>query len=168
MAAHKCVINVTASVLPDHIRHTVGGTATHNLNDTGDNNVWLYHVAEVGTTHRAAIDTGVGYMQNDAGATIAGTPALTVPADDDIGVIIIKHTGLKGDGTTKTATDSKLYINTAHGTDAGPTTGSMYLLPGEVWWGRFAGTTDLDDISLEASTETINAAIYDIVDDGGI
>ena len=169
MAAHKCTINVTASVLPDHMRQTVGGTATYNLNDIGDNNQWVYYISHVTTTARGAVDTGVGYLYNDAGGATGDTPLLTTQATDDLRIIVIKHTGFKSDGVTKTDTDSRLYINVGAGDAAGPAVnaGNLFLLPGEVWWGRFVHS-DLDDISLEASTETINAAIYAIVDVGGV
>ena len=167
MAAHKAVINVSASVLPDNIKTGVSGTAIYNLNDVGNDNKWVHYINSVGTASEACIPSSVAYLTGSAGET--GTPDTTTTATDDVGVIIIKHTGYQGDGVTKTASDTRLYINVHHGVDAGPQDdlGNMFLLPGEVWWGRFYNS-DMTDIQLEASVSTINAAIYAIADDGGV
>ena len=165
MAANKATITVNASVLPDNMKRSVGGTAVYNLNDVGDNNKWVMYVNNVDTNDQPCIPDGVMYLASDAGDQSA-----TVDSDvDDLGLIIIKHTGYQGDGVTKTATDAKLYINTGAGVAASATinTGNMNLLPGEVWWGRFVHS-DLTDISLEASVSTINVEVYAVVDDGGV
>ena len=165
MAAHKAVINVSASVLPDNIKTGVSGTATYNLNDVGSDNKWVHYINSVGAAAEPCLPDGIPYLTASAGET--GAPDSTTTATDDLGLIVIKHTGYQGDGTTKTALNTKLYINTAHDADADNAAGSMYLLPGEVWWGRFIHS-DFTDISLEASTGTINVGIYAVADDGGV
>ena len=42
MAAHKATVSVSASVLPDDMKASVGGTIVYHLNDIGDNNKWVY------------------------------------------------------------------------------------------------------------------------------
>ena len=165
MAANKSIITVTASVLPDKLKRTISGTATYNINDIGNDNKWVFYLNNVSTTSQPCIPDSVAYLPNDAGDL-----ATTVDSDvDDLGLVVIKHTGYQGDGLTKTAANAKLYLNVHHGVDASDTInlGNMYLLPGEVWWGRFVHS-DLTDIQLEASTDTINVEVYAVVNDGGI
>ena len=165
MAANKATITVTASVLPDKLKKTISGTATYNLNDVGTANKWVFYLNNVSTTSQPCIPDSVAYLPNDAG----DQEASVVDSDtDDLGLIVIKHTGYQGDGLTKTAANAKLYINVHPGIDASDTEnlGNMYLLPGEVWWGRFVHS-DLTDIQLESSLGTINVEVYAAVDDSG-
>ena len=156
MAANKAVVNVTASVLPDNIKKHVVGTAVYNLNDgTGDMDKWLYYLASVAT--------GSGDILN-------GTPSFLVPegdstanvaATDNVYFVILHHTGYKGDGVTKTT--AELYFNFVAST-AGASAGNLTLKPGEVWWGRL-NDEDIGDLHGAASLDTINVAIYAVVDD---
>ena len=164
MAAHNAVINVSASILPEWCKIGISGNGVHNLNDIGTVNRWISCLNSVSDGAQQAIPDGTAIIPDNAGDT-----ADTLDGDvDDLGIIFIKHTGYQGDGVTKTALNTKLYINTAAGVDANQgAAGDMYLLPGELWWGRFAHI-DIADISLEASTgTTINAQIYAIVDMSG-
>jgi len=163
MAANKATITVNASVLPDNVKRSISGTAVYNLNDVGDDNKWVMYVNSVDTSAQACIPDGVGYYTNDSGDQIATTDSDV----DDLGLILIKHTGFQGDGTSKTTVNAKLYINVEHNKEASGGAEDMYLLPGELWWGRFVHS-DLADISLEASVGTINVEIYAVVDDGGV
>ena len=41
MAADRATVSVSASLLPDNIKATIGGTTVYDLNDVGDNNKWI-------------------------------------------------------------------------------------------------------------------------------
>ena len=162
MAAHRATVNVSATVLPDEIKTTISGVAIYDLNDIGDNNRWVYWANNVSTGANSIIPDGVGYIPGTAGDVIK----VTDEDVDDLGFILIKHSGYSGDGTT-VSTDN-LYLNTVHGVsaDAGAE-GDMILKPGELWWGRFANS-DLSDISVEAAANEIKVLIWAICDDGGV
>tara|TARA_R100000458_G_scaffold11313_1_gene9115 strand:+ start:2858 stop:3343 length:486 start_codon:yes stop_codon:yes gene_type:complete len=161
MAAHKATVSVSASVLPDDMKASVGGTIVYDLNDIGNNNKWVYFANNVSTTAQSIMADGVSYLAGNAGDETA-----VVDADaDDLGFLVLKHSGYQGDGTT-TSTDN-LYLNIADSGDAGPTAGSLVLEPGDVWWGRFVHS-DVDDISVEAAGNTVKLLIYAVLDDGGV
>ena len=162
MAAHKATVSISASVLPDDMKASVGGTIVYDLNDVGDNNKWIYTANSVNTDAQSIMIDGTSYIPGDA-----GEDAVTVlDADvDDLGFLLLKHSGFQGDGTT-TSTDN-LYLNVAHGGDADAAAGSMILEPGDVWWGRFVHS-DIDDISVEAADNTIKLLVYAVCDDGGV
>ena len=112
MAAHKATVSVSASVLPDDMKASVGGTIVYDLNDIGNNNKWVYFANNVSTTAQSIMADGVSYLAGNAGDETA-----VVDADaDDLGFLVLKHSGYQGDGTT-TSTDN-LYLNIAHGGDA--------------------------------------------------
>ena len=163
MAANRATVSISASVLPDDMKAAVGGTIVYDLNDVGDNNKWLYTANSVSTTGQSIMIDGTSYIPG-----AAGEDAVTVlDADvDDLGFLILKHSGYQGDGTT-TSTDN-LYLNITHGVAANAgAAGDMILEPGEVWWGRFAHS-DIDDISVEAADNTIKLLVYAVCDDGGV
>ena len=104
----------------------------------------------------------ISYFANAAGDEAGVTDA----SDDDIGLLILQHSGFRGDGVTK-STD-KIYFNITHTIDANAgAVGDMILKPGEIWWARFAHS-DIDDISVEASANDIKLLVYAVVDDGGV
>jgi len=161
MAAHKATVSVSASVLPDDMKASVGGTIVYDLNDIGNNNKWVYFANNVSTSAQSIMADGVSFLAGNAGDETA-----TLDADvDDLGFLVLKHSGYQGDGTT-TSTDN-LYLNIAHGGDADAAAGSLVLEPGDIWWGRFVHS-DIDDISVEAAGNTIKLLIYAVVDDGGV
>jgi len=164
MAKHKAVINVSASVLPDWCKQGVAGSSVYDLNDLGDSNSWISWINNVDTSAQTIVPAGVQFINADGGDSVANTHA----TDDDVVFLVIKHTGYLNDGVTKTASTSKLYFNQWGATDAANSTGNMILMPGEVWWGRFAGTTDISDISVLASTETIRLEVYAVIDTTGV
>ena len=161
MAAHRATVSVSASVLPDDMKATVGGTIVYDLNDVGDNNKWVYFANNVSTSAQSIMADGVSYLAGNAGDETAVVDA----SDDDLGFLVLKHSGFQGDGTT-TSTDN-LYLNINHGGDADAAAGSLILEPGDVWWGRFVHS-DIDDISVEAAGNTVKLLIYAILDDGGV
>ena len=161
MAAHKATVSVSASVLPDDMKASVGGTIVYDLNDIGDNNKWVYFANNVSGTAQSIMADGVSYLAGNAGDETATVDA----SADDLGFLVLKHSGYQGDGTT-VSTDN-LYLNIAHGGDADAAAGSLVLEPGDVWWGRFVHS-DVDDISVEAAANTVKLLIYAVLDDGGV
>ena len=51
MAADKATVNVSASLLPDEIKTSVGGTTVYDLNEVGDNNKWTYSLTIIGASN---------------------------------------------------------------------------------------------------------------------
>jgi hypothetical protein len=164
MAKHKAVINVSASVLPDWCKQGVAGSSTYNLNDLGNDNSWISWINNVDTNSQAIAPAGVQYINADGGDAVANTHA----TDDDVVFLVIKHTGYQSDNVTKTASSAKLYLNQINATAAANATSNMILMPGEVWWARFAGTTDLSDITVLASDATIRVEVYAVLDTTGV
>jgi hypothetical protein len=161
MASHRAIVNVSASVLPDDMKATVGGTIVYDLNDIGNNNKWIYFSNNVSTSAQSIMADGVSFLAGDAGDETA-----TLDADvDDLGFLVLKHSGFQGDGTT-TSTDN-LYLNIYHGVAASGGATDLILEPGDVWWGRFVHS-DIDDISVDAASNTIKVLVYAILDDGGV
>tara|TARA_R110002020_G_scaffold167042_3_gene355281 strand:+ start:2529 stop:3014 length:486 start_codon:yes stop_codon:yes gene_type:complete len=161
MAANKATVSISASVLPDDIKSSVRGSVVYDLNDIGNNNKWVYFANNVSNTAQSIIPDGVTYISSVAGDE---SSALT-NANDDVGFLVLKHTGYQGDGTT-TSTDN-LYLNLTDSVDASGNPGNLILEPGDVWWGRFLHS-DVDDISVKAAANTIKLLVYAVCDDGGV
>ena len=161
MAANKATVSISASVLPDDIKTHVSGTIVYDLNDIGNNNKWIYFSNNVDTNAQSIMADGVSYIAGSAGDETATLDASV----DDLGFLLLKHSGYQGDGTTK-STDN-LYLNIEHGKDASGGAEDLILEPGDVWWGRFVHS-DIDDISVEAAGNTVKLLIYAICDDGGV
>jgi hypothetical protein len=161
MAANKAVVNISASVLPDDIKTSVSGSIVYDLNDIGDNNKWLYFANNVSATAQSIMADGVSYIASSAGDETATLDA----SADDLGFLVLKHSGYQGDGTT--ASTDNLYLNIEHAKDASGGAEDLILEPGDVWWGRFVHS-DIDDISVEAAANTVKLLVYAICDDGGV
>ena len=160
MAANKAIVSISASVLPDDMKVSVGGTIVYDLNDmAGDASKWVSYAQDIDNSSEALIVADIGYLQGDAGNT---TPTRTA-SGDMYEFVIIKHSGFQADGTT-VSTDN-LYINFTHGTAAANATGNLVLEPGDVWWGRFAGTADTADFTAIAASNDIKVLIYAVLDD---
>ena len=160
MAANKAIVSISASVLPDDMKVSVGGTIVYDLNDmAGDASKWVSYAQDIDNSSEALIVADIGYLQGDAGNT---TPTRTA-SGDMYEFVVIKHSGFQADGTT-VSTDN-LYINFTHGTAAANATGNLVLEPGDVWWGRFAGTADTADFTAIAAANDIKVLIYAVLDD---
>jgi len=160
MAANKAIVSISASVLPDDMKVSVGGTIVYDLNDmAGDASKWVSYAQDIDNSSEALIVADIGYLQGDAGNT---TPTRTA-SGDMYEFVVIKHSGFQADGTT-VSTDN-LYINFTHGTAAANATGNLVLEPGDVWWGRFAGTADTADFTAIAASNDIKVLIYAVLDD---
>ena len=161
MAANKATVSVSASVLPDDMKSSVSGTIVYDLNDmAGDDSKWVSYAQDIDTSSEALIVADIGYLQSASGST---TPTRTAAADM-YEFVVIKHSGFQSDGTT--ASTDNLYINFTHGTAAANATGNLVLEPGDVWWGRFAGTADIADLTaLAGGSNDIKVLIYAVLDD---
>jgi len=160
MAAHKATVSVSASLLPDESKVSVGGTIVYDLNDmAGDASKWISYANDIDSSSEALVVADIGYLQGVIGDT---TPTRT-SGSDMFEFVVIKHSGYQADGTT-TSTDN-LYINFTHGTAAANATGNLVLEPGDVWWGRFAGTADIADLTAIAADNDIKVLVYAVLDD---
>ena len=81
MAADRATISVSASLLPDEIKTSVGGTTIYDIDDYGDNNKWAYSLSIIGATSEDALLPTVAYLGQ--GTTEEGGTA-SVAADDDV------------------------------------------------------------------------------------
>ena len=97
MAAHRATVSISASVLPDDMKVSVGGTIVYDLNDgDGDACKWMYFANNVDNSSQIIAPASISYLGGTAGDETAVTHATT----DNIEFIVIKHTGFQGDGTT--------------------------------------------------------------------
>ena len=161
MAADKATVNVSASLLPDEIKTSVGGTTVYDLNDLGDNNKWTYSLTIVGASSEDALLASVpflGQVTAEEGATA------TVNGTDDIVFLFIKHTGTTDGSTASTA---NLHLNLGGGTATGSAVGDIVLKPNECFYARL-GNTEIDDINADSSSGSIQAMVFAVCDDGGV
>jgi len=161
MAADKATVNVSASLLPDEIKTSVGGTTVYDLNEVGDNNKWTYSLTIVGSSYEDALLASVPFLGQ--GTTEEGATA-TVNSDDDIVFLFVKHTGTTDGSTTTTA---NLHINIASGAATGTTVGDVILKPNECFYARL-GNTEINDVHADSSSGNIQAMVFAVCDDGGV
>jgi len=161
MAADKATVNVSASLLPDEIKTSVGGTTVYDLNDLGDNNKWTYSLTIVGASSEDALLASVPFLGQ--GTAEEGTTA-TVNGTDDIVFLFIKHTGTTDGSTASTA---NLHLNLGGGTATGSAVGDIVLKPNECFYARL-GNTEIDDINADSSSGSIQAMVFAVCDDGGV
>ena len=161
MAADKATVNVSASLLPDEIKTSVGGTTVYDLNDLGDNNKWTYSLTIVGASSEDALLASVPFLGQ--GTAEEGATA-TVNGTDDIVFLFIKHTGTTDGSTASTA---NLHLNLGGGTATGSAVGDIVLKPNECFYDTL-GNTEIDDINADSSSGSIQAMVFAVCDDGGV
>ena len=160
MGRHKAVVNVSASLLPEDFKTSVGSSMVYNLNDgAGDNCKWVQYGANIGTSSEVIIQTGVAYLAGDTGSVTGSV----VEADDKIEFVLLKHSGFLADGVTKTT--NKIYFNWDHGVAAAAATGNLILEAGDVWAAKLAGTPDCEDLTAIAATAGVKLLVYAVLDD---
>ena len=160
MAANKATVSISASVLPDDMKTHVSSSVTYDLNDgAGDASKWVYFSSNVGSGSEILMPAGISYL----GGTASDETAVTHATNDHLEFIVIKHSGYQGDGTTK-STDN-IHFNFTDSVDADDATGNLTLEPGDVWYGRFSGTADLTDFTVEAKANTVKLLVYAVLDD---
>ena len=162
MAADKATISVSASLLPDNIKVSVGGTTVYDLNDTGDNNKWIHWRGQTdGTTARDIVNTsGIQYLNQTV--DYDDTPTVTVEATDDVVFILIKNSGTT-DGST--ASSANLHVGLSGG-DLAANSGTIVIEPNECWFARLRGEA-LADINAASSSGDLTYDVIAILDDGG-
>ena len=162
MAADRATVNISASLLPDEIKTSIGGTCVYDLNDFGDNNKWVYTLTLVGDTSEDLIKTGINFLGQ--GTADEGDVA-TTQATDDVLFIFVKHSGTT-DGST--ATTANLHVNLGAGTATGGTAGDIVIKPNECWFGRMGTNTNPQQINADSASGVIQAQEFAILDDGGV
>jgi hypothetical protein len=162
MAADRATLNISASLLPDEIKTSIGGTTVYDLNDYGDNNKWAYSLTIVGSSSEDALLPTVAYLGQGA-AEEGGTAS--VAADDDVLFLFIKHIGTTDGSTSTTAT---LAINLAGTAATGSAAGDIVLKPGECFGARMGTANPMANINADSSSGDIQAMVFVIADDGGV
>ena len=162
MAADRATLNISASLLPDEIKTSIGGTTVYDLNDYGDNNKWAYSLTIVGSSSEDALLPTVAYLGQGT-AEEGGTAS--VAADDDVLFLFIKHTGTTDGSTSTTAT---LAINLAGTAATGSAAGDIVLKPGECFGARMGTANPMANINADSSSGNIQAMVFVIADDGGV
>ena len=163
MAADRATVSISASLLPDEIKTSVGGTSVYDLNDLGNNNKWTYSLTIVGNSNEDALLASVPFLGQ--GTAEEGATA-TVNGTDDVVFLFIKHTGTS-DGST--ANTSALFLNLG-GNDpsGGGSVGDIVLNANECFFAKLSNT-EIDDINVEADgSSNIQIQVFAICDDGGV
>ncbi len=161
MAADKATVSVSASLLPDEIKTSMGGITEYNINDFGDNNNWIYTLTLIGSSSEDLIKTGTTYL----GQGVYEGAAATTQGTDDVLFLFVKHTGTTNGST---ATTANLHIN-LNGTPTGSAAGDIVVKPNECWFARLGTDTKIEDINGDSSTsDVIQVSVFAIADDGGV
>jgi len=161
MAADRATVSVSASLLPDEIKTTVGGTSVYDIDDIGDTNKWTYSLTIVGASSEDALLASVPYLGQgtaEEGATASAN------GTDDIVFLFVKHSGTT-DGST--ATTANLHLHLSGGTATGSAVGDIVLGPNECFFAKL-GNTEIDDVNADSSSGSIQAQVFAICDDGGV
>ena len=161
MAADRATVSISASLLPDEIKASVGGTTVYDMNDFGDNNLWVYTLTLIGATQEDLIKTGATYLGQ--GASEGDTA--TTQGTDDVLFLFVKHSGTTDGSTASTA---NLHIHLGGGASTGSLTGDIVIKPNECWFGRMGTDTKIQDVNGDSSSGVIQAQVFAICDDGGV
>jgi len=163
MAANRATVTVAASLLPDNIKVSIGGTTVYDLNDLGNNNKWIHWRGQTdGTTARDLVNVNdVQYLNQ----TLDYTTALAEvnETNDDVVFILIKNSATT-DGTT--ASTASLYVGMSGG-DLAANSGTIVIESNECWFARLRGEA-LADINAGSSSGDLVYDVFAILDDGGI
>jgi hypothetical protein len=163
MAADRATISISASVLPDNIKVSVGGTTVYDLNDLGDNNKWIHWRGQTdGATSQDLVSTADLQYLNQ-GVDYDDTLTVVVEGEDDVVFLVIKNSGTTNGSTASTAS---LYV----GLSAGDTTqgaGTIVIKPNEVWFARLRGER-FSHINCASSSGDLVYDVFAVADDGGV
>ena len=163
----KAIVRVSASLLPDSIKTTIGGTTIITLNEFGTDNKWGWSQTLVGTSSEDLIKSGSDFIAHYG---LGEESAAILSSQDEPQFIFVKHTGTS-DGSA--ATTDVLCINLADSAPTGSATGDILIKPKECWFARMHDT-DVDMINaislsstLSTGTGNILVETIFIIDDGG-
>ena len=156
-------MSVSASLLPDNIKATIGGTTVYDIDDNGSANKWFYvRMQTDGTTARDLItEDGVQYLNETI--TYTDTIGLTVEATDDCVFLVIKNTATTDGSTASTA---NLYVGLSGG-DLSANAGTIVIEPNECWFARLRGEA-MADVNAASSSGDLVYDVFAILDDGGV
>ena len=166
MAADRATVSVSASLLPDEIKTSIGGTTIYDIDDIGNNNNWFYSLTLIGTSSEDLIKDAINFVPGG----LAGQGAHPVDIDvDDLGFLFVKHTGTI-DGVV--VSTNSLCINLSNGTPNGTSVGDIIIKPNECFFARLGHTRvdNINGISLneDASGNNIQVQVLGIADNGGV
>jgi hypothetical protein len=153
--ANAASVTISATVLPDEIAKTISGGMTVTPDDANDK--WYYKLTSV--PHNTG---GVDLIQGTfLSAETTGTAHDTVSTSDKVKFLFVKNTDA----------DEYLVMSITAGTAAFNLADTIWVGPGESWFGRLPNTTvasihaissDVADAG-EAAVEVIVAALIDDV-----
>ena len=154
--ADAASVTISATILPDEIAKTIAGTMTVTPTDTND--MWYYKLTSVLHSAGDADLIGGSFLSPET----VGTGHDTVSASDRVKFLFVKNTD----------DDDGLVISFAAGTAAYDLADTIFVGPGESWFGRphyqtlvssiHAIAADVDSAG-EATIEVIVAAIIEDV-----
>ena len=162
MAADRATVSVSASLLPDNIKVSVGGTTVYDLNDTGDNNKWIHWRGQTDGTSAQDLVSTADLQYLNQGVDFDDTLTLVVEATDDCVFLLVKNSGTTDGSTASTA---NLYVGLSGG-DLAANSGSIVIEPNECWFARLLGEA-LADINCKSSSGDLAYDVFAILDDGG-
>lgn len=164
MATDKATINISASLLPADVKVSIGGTITHETTDgPGGAGKWISYGIDIDTSSEVVIPADIGYL---TGSNVSGvTPTRTATADK-VEFLVLKHSGFRSDGSTKSAASECVHFNFTDSVAGAASTGNLRLNPGEIWWGRFSGASDTADVTAIAIGNDVKLLVYAILHDG--
>ena len=145
--ADAATITVTATMLPDEIAKTIGGSMTVTPADA--NHKWYYKLTSVTNSSNDLIG---GYYSNYTALADATAPQ-TINVADTVAFLWIQNT----DAT------NAVYINIAAGT-AAAAAGNIYVGAGETWYARL-GLTLMGSVHAISSASTVNCIVCALMDD---
>ena len=166
MATDRATVSVSASLLPDNIKVSVGGTTVYDLNDLGSDNKWIHWRGQTdANTARDLVSTADLQYLNQT-VDFDDTLALVTEADDDVVFILIKHSGTT-DGSTAVTSGNNLFVGLTGGA-LGANAGTIVIESGECWFARLRGEAMADINCAASASEDIVYDVFAILDDGGV
>ena len=145
--ADAATISVTATMLPDEIAKTIGGSMTVTPADA--NHKWYYKLTSVSN---GSADMIGGYYSNYTALADATAPQ-TVAVTDTVAFLWIQNTDAS----------NAVYIDIAGGT-AGASAANIYVGAGETWYARLT-TTTVAAVHAISSTSTVTCIVIALLDD---
>ena len=172
MAVDRATVSISASVLPDNMKVTVGGTIVYDINDIRSNggagNRWIHFRGITDGTNAqnlVNITDLQGYVNHNIDYN--DTPTTINEHNDDAVFILIKNSGYTGTryqlSSTGTASTSDLYVGLSGG-DLAINSGTIVIGSGECWFAKLRGE-QLSDINCGSSSGNLLYDVYAIVED---
>jgi len=174
MAVDRATVNVSASLLPDNIKVTVGGTTIYDMSDDPDtgsnNNHWVHYrgITDGATARDLVIINDIQYMNQSI--DYDDTAVEMNETNDDVRFILIKNSGYTGsryqESSTGTVSTSDLYVGLSGG-DLAANSGTIIIGPNECWFAKLRGE-QMEDINCASSSGNLLYDVFAILDVGGV